>query len=86
MSVDHRRSSPSISRFAKTLLVAGALVALAVPAWRAKSLTATFRASAFGGTGFRSMETNWPILQKVDAWSIGPLHVRPGGVGCCGPA
>jgi hypothetical protein len=46
MRVDLRRSSPCISRFAKTLFVGGALVALAVPAWRTKSLTATFRAPA----------------------------------------
>ena len=42
MSAEPRRPSPFISRFAKTLFVAGALLTVAVPAWRTKSLTAKF--------------------------------------------
>jgi photosystem II stability/assembly factor-like uncharacterized protein len=47
MSVEPRRHSPAISPRTKTLFIAGTILAMAaVPAWRIKSLTANFPASA----------------------------------------
>ena len=69
MGVDSRRSSsPTITRFTKTIFLAAVVIALAaVPAWRSKRVDANLRASTSS------------VVQEGGQWrQIGQALIRPG--------